>query len=242
MATASTYAFPTAMRRPLRLNRRRILSVGLMLAALCRWAGVCQWGWPTAHVPGAGRSSRSCARQRYQWRRFRPGASRAARVDGRAGRTWQPPHRASSASGWRSRSTPGCRCCRRRLQAGHEVVPGFQRIAFPVGSEHAAGGRMNVGDSVRVYVTTDRGKSDAHTTVALDQAVISAVGYQDVGLASTAGSSDAAAQRAPGKLAWVELLVDDGHAADFVQVLASGDPDVAVLPPSQSGSAGGAGQ
>src|SRR5262249_56705771 len=94
-----------------------------------------------------------------------------------------------------------------QLAGRTEVVPGFQRIAFPVGSEHAAGGRLNVGDSVRVYVTTDRGKPNAHTTLALDEAVISAVGYQDVGVASTSGSFDSTAQRPTGKLAWIELLV-----------------------------------
>ncbi len=104
------------------------------------------------------------------------------------------------------------------------------------------GGRLNVGDPVRVYVTTDRGKPNAHTTVALDQAVISAVGYQDAALASTAGSSDSTGQRPPGKLGWVELLVDDGHAADFVQTLASGDPDVAVLPALESSATAGGGQ
>src|SRR5438105_3200036 len=34
MATASVYPLPTAIRRPFRINRRRVLSVGLMLAAL----------------------------------------------------------------------------------------------------------------------------------------------------------------------------------------------------------------
>jgi hypothetical protein len=64
------------------------------------------------------------------------------------------------------------------------------------------------------------------------------VGYQDVGLASSGSNSDVAAQRPPAKLAWVELLVDDGHAAEFVQTLASGDPDVAVLPASPSATTG----
>jgi Flp pilus assembly protein CpaB len=118
-----------------------------------------------------------------------------------------------------------------------EVVAGFQRIAFPVGSEHAAGGRLNVGDSVRVYVTSDRGKSNAHTSIALDRAVVSAVGYQDAGVASSGSDT---AQRVMGKLAWAELLVDDAHAADFVQTLAAGDPDVAVLPPSESTAPDGA--
>src|ERR1700687_3238640 len=34
MATATAYAYPHTMRRPFRLNRRRVLSVGLMVAAL----------------------------------------------------------------------------------------------------------------------------------------------------------------------------------------------------------------
>jgi hypothetical protein len=72
--------------------------------------------------------------------------------------------------------------------------------------------------------------------------VVSAVGYQDIGLASTGGSPDTAVQRPPVKLAWVELLVDDGRAADFVQTLGSGDPDVAVLPASASSPSAGAGR
>jgi Flp pilus assembly protein CpaB len=120
-----------------------------------------------------------------------------------------------------------------------EFVVGFQRIAFPVGSERAAGGRLNVGDSVRVYVTSDRGKSSAHTSIALDRAVVSAVGYQDGGVASSGSET---AQRMMSKLAWVELLVDDARAPDFVQTLAAGDPDVAVLPPPASGTANGGGR
>jgi Flp pilus assembly protein CpaB len=116
-----------------------------------------------------------------------------------------------------------------------DVIPGFQRIAFPVGPEHAAGGRLRTGDSVRIYVTGDRGKTNARTEVALDRAVVSAVGYQDVGLASSASSD--AGQRATGKLAWIQVLVEDVHAGPFVQALAAGDPDVAVLPPSPAVSA-----
>lgn len=80
-----------------------------------------------------------------------------------------------------------------QLAGPTEVVPGFQRVALPVGPEHAAGGRMNVGDTVRIYVTANRGKADARTVVGLEQAVVSAVGYQDVGLASlgTGGAENA---------------------------------------------------
>src|SRR5262249_41245795 len=54
-----------------------------------------------------------------------------------------------------------------QLATQTEVVPGFQRISFPVASEHAAGGRLSIGDAVRIYVTTDRGKPGAQTSVAL---------------------------------------------------------------------------
>jgi hypothetical protein len=225
------------MRRPLRLNRRRILSVGLMLAAI---------GGGLAYVNGVGqaptypvliaahdlaRGSVISSADFVPERVTLPDTMAALAV---------PATSASGVVGQRLAEPvhAGVPLLDAQVAGRTEVIPGFERIAFPVGSEHAAGGRLTVGDSVRVYVTTDRGKPSAHTAVALDQGVISAVGYQDSGLASTAGSSDTGAPRLPGKLAWVELLVDDGHAADFVQVLASGDPDVAVLPASQSATNG----
>ena len=38
------------------------------------------------------------------------------------------------------------------------------------------------------------------------------------------------------RLAWVELLVPDARAQDFLQALATGDPDVSVLPPEGTAS------
>lgn len=241
MATLSAYAFPATMRRPFRLNRRRVLSLALMLAALI--GGL-------AYVNGVGQPPTYpvlvAARELARGSVISPGDFVPARValpDSMAALT-VPADSAQAVVGQRLAEPvhAGVPLLQAQVAGQTEVVPGFQRIAFPVASEHAAGGRLNVGDSVRVYVTTDRGKSSAHTTVALDHALISAVGYEDLGLASNASSSDATAQRPPGKLAWVELLVAEDHAADFVQMLASGDPDVAVLPPSDSGNSAGAGQ
>jgi hypothetical protein len=221
------------MRRPLRLNRRRVLSLGLMLASLI--GGL-------AYVNGVGQpptypvliAAHDLARGSVITSGdFVP--ERVALPDSTAGLT-APAGSASGVIGQRLAEPvhAGVPLLQVQLAGQTDVAPGFQRVAFPVGSEHAAGGRLNVGDAVRVYVTADRGKAGAHTTVALDQAVVSGVGYQDAGLASTDANSGAAAPRPPGKLSWIELLVDDGKAADFVQRLASGDPDVAVLPASQS--------
>ena len=237
MATASVYPLPTVMRRPFRLNRRRVLSVGLMLGALI--GGL-------AYMNGVGQQRTYpvliAAHDLPRGTVIGGGdlvPERVALPESMATLV-APADAAQGLVGQRLAETvhAGVPLLEAQLASQTEVVPGFQRISFPIASEHAAGGQMSIGDAVRVYVTTDRGKPGARTSVALDRAVVSAVGYQDVGLASTGGSSDAAVQRPPAKLAWVELLVDDGHAAAFVQTLASGDPDVAVLPASTSPAAG----
>ncbi|HEY1297151.1 MAG TPA: SAF domain-containing protein [Chloroflexota bacterium] len=241
MATASVYPLAMAMRRPLRLNRRRVLSVGLMLAALV--GGL-------AYVNGVGQQPTYpvliAVHDLPRGSVIAPGDFVPERValPESMGSLVAPMAGATGVVGQRLAETvhAGVPLLQGQLASRTDVVPGFQRVSFPVESEHAAGGRLSIGDTVRVYVTTDRGKPGAHTNVALDRAVVSGVGYQDAGLASTGSSSDTAMQRPPAKLAWVELLVDDGRAAEFVQTLASGDPDVAVLPASTSSRAAGAGR
>jgi hypothetical protein len=241
MATASVYALPRAMRQPFRLNRRRVLSVGLMLAAfiggLAYVNGVGQQ--PTYPVLIAAHDlprGSVIASGDFVPERVALPESMAPLV--------APAGAAPDLVGQRVSETvhAGVPLLEGQLATQTEVVPGFQRISFPVGSEHAAGGRLSIGDSVRVYVTTDRGKPQAQTRVALDRATVSAVGYQDTGLASSGSTSDTGPQHPPAKLGWVELLVDDGHAAEFVQTLASGDPDVAVLPASPSSATAGTAQ
>src|SRR5215472_5358825 len=119
---------------------------------------------------------------------------------------------------------------RAQLAGQGAAVPGYQRIALAVGPEHAAGGRLDIGDSVRVYVSQKRGKPEARTSVVLERATISEVGYEPTALASgTVGGSDSSS-RPRAKLAWIEFLVEDDRAQGFLQAVAAGDPDVAVLP------------
>ena len=239
MAAVSAYSYAQTMRRPFRLNRRRILSLGLMVAALLGGMaylnGVGQQ--PTypvlmaAHdVPrGAIVASNDFQPQRValpdSLASAAVPASELSRVVGQ--RLAEPVH-------------AGVPLLTAQMAGPADLGPGFQRVAFAVGPEHAAGGRLDSGDTVRVYVTTSRGKSDARTIVALDRVVVSAVGYQDVGLASSGTVGADVAQRSRGKLAWLEVLVDDAHAGDFLQALALGDPDVTVLPPATNSTQAGA--
>jgi Flp pilus assembly protein CpaB len=240
VATASAYTFAPTMRHPFRLNRRRVLSLGLMLAAfaggLAYVNGVAQA--PTYPVLIAAhdlpRGSVITGND------FMP--ERVALPDSMAALAL-PATSAPTVVGQRLAEPvhAGVPLLHAQIAGPTEVVPGFQRIAFPVPPEHAAGGRLSVGDAVRIYVTGGRGKPEAHTTVALDQAVVAALGYQDVGLASS-GGGDGSGQRAMGKLTWIEVLVDDARASSFVQSLAAGDPDVAVLPSSPGDASIGGGQ
>jgi len=239
VAAVSAYSYAQTMRRPFRLNRRRILSLGLMVAALLGGMaylnGVGQQ--PTypvlmaAHdVPrGAIVASNDFQPQRValpdSLASAAVPASELSRVVGQ--RLAEPVH-------------AGVPLLTAQMAGPADLGPGFQRVAFAVGPEHAAGGRLDSGDTVRVYVTTSRGKSDARTIVALDRVVVSAVGYQDVGLASSGTVGADVAQRSRGKLAWLEVLVDDAHAGDFLQALALGDPDVTVLPPATNSTQAGA--
>src|ERR1051326_3004672 len=139
------------MRRPLRLNRRRVLSVALMLAALIGGLG---------YVNGVGQpptypvliAAHDVARGSViGGGDFVP--ERVALPDSMAGLTVPAPP-AAYVVGQRLAEPvhAGVPLLQAELATQTELVPGFQRIAFPIASEHAAGGRLNVGDSVRVYV------------------------------------------------------------------------------------------
>lgn len=239
MATASAFPYPQTMRRPFRLNRRRVLSLGLMVAAVLGGLAYVNGVGQQATYPvliadhdsprGATISSDDFQPQRVALPDSMVAAtvpvSALSRVVGK--RLAEPMH-------------TGVPLLEAQIAGPTELVAGFQRVAFAVGPEHAAGGRLDIGDAVRVYVTTDRGKPTARTLVGLDRVIVSAVGYQDVGLASSGTGGADGAQRSRGKLAWLEILVDDAHAGDFLQALASGDPDVAALPPVPGATQDGA--
>jgi Flp pilus assembly protein CpaB len=80
------------------------------------------------------------------------------------------------------------------------VPPGGGIVALPVSASSAAGGRIQVGDHVRVIATWNRGRVDARTQTILADAIV-----EDVGRAPQAGlgaSADAA-------LSSVSVVVDD---------------------------------
>lgn len=239
MATASAFSYQQSIRRPFRVNRRRIMSVGLMVAAFV--GGL-------AYVNGVGQQATYpvliAARDLQRGATVSPDDFQPQRValpDSMAAAT-VPASALSRVVGKRLAEPmhTGVPLLEAQLAGPAELVPGFQRVAFAVGPEHAAGGRLDVGDAVRVYVTTDRGKPAARTTVGLDRVLVSAVGYQDTGLASSGAGGADGAPRSRGKLAWLEVLVDDAHAGEFLQALATGDPDVTALPPVTGATAGGA--
>ena len=233
MATASAFSYTQTMRRPFRLNRRRVLSLGFMVAALLGGLaylnGVGQQ--PTYPVLIAARDvargALITANDLQPQRVALPDsmaavavpASALSRVVGQ--RLAEPVH-------------AGVPLLEAQVARPTELVTGFQRVAFPVGPEHAAGAGSTS--------ATRCGSTSQPTAASLPREPwlgSPRPSYPQSGIRTSVSRRQAAptcAPRSRGKLAWIEVLVDDAQAGGFLQILAAGDPDVTVLPPAPATS------
>lgn len=95
------------------------------------------------------------------------------------------------------------------------VPPGGGVVALPVSATSAAGGRIGIGDHVRVIATWNRTRDDAKTQTILADAVV-----EDVGRAPTSELGAAAAGGAGnGPIAFVSVVVND--PTEMEQVVAA---------------------
>src|SRR5437660_3762374 len=131
------------MRRPFHLNRRRVVSVGLMLSALI--GGL-------AYVNGVGQQPTYpvlVAAHDVQRGSVIAGGDfvpeRVALPESMASLV-APAGAAPEVVGQRLAETvhAGVPLLSSQIAGQTEVVPGFQRISFPIGSEHDAGGQMSI--------------------------------------------------------------------------------------------------
>jgi len=127
---------------------------------------------------------------------------------------------------------------RAQLSARSPLAPDQMVHTVPISAETAAGGRIRPGDSVRVFVTTDRGKPESRTTVVLARATVYDVGFDDrlgvVSTSSAAGGADAAdsTSRGPrGRPAWISLSVTEEQALQLARARWNGELDIDLLPP-----------
>lgn len=120
------------------------------------------------------------------------------------------------------------------------LSPGHVALTIPISPETAVGGTLQVGDSVEVFLTTNKGKPDAQTTVVLPHTTIYGVGHaQPIGAINT-GIGDGSASLGPVK--WLTLVVTPDQAAQLARARWAGELDVALLPPAQGSENAGNGR
>jgi Flp pilus assembly protein CpaB len=123
---------------------------------------------------------------------------------------------------------------RAQVSARAPLAPDRQALTVPVGPASAVGGRLRPGDAVRVYLTTEKGRPEAHTTVVLDRVTVYDVGHEEpAGAVATGGAGPAGVARGP--ISWATLLVTPEEGRQLAQARWAGELDLALLPAEAAG-------
>ncbi len=127
-----------------------------------------------------------------------------------------------------------------RAQLSSRPSLGAGQVAFsiPVTADSAAGGRLQPGDSVRIYATTAKDTPSARTSVVVDRATVLNVGYDpQLGTAGpTESTQDSSGSAAPAAVRSLTLVVTEQEAQQLAFARWNGELDVALLPPVTTGS------
>ena len=226
MAAAPTALTPSrALRRPRRLDLRGLLGVLLLLAATGGSIGV--WSnlsdsrgvvVATRDLPaGATLGAGDLAVTRVRVEDAVYGAAvPAAELPGLVGRQLAEPAHARQL------------LTRAQVSSRPPLAPDRMALTVPVGPTAAVGGRLRPGDRVRVHLTTEKGKPEAHTTVVLERVAVYDVGFDERAGAVAGGAGPAAAPRGP--ISWATLLVTPEEGRQLTQARWAGELDLALLP------------
>jgi Flp pilus assembly protein CpaB len=121
---------------------------------------------------------------------------------------------------------------RGQLSSRPALEAGQLAMTVPIRPDTAVGGRIQVGDTVRVLLTTNKGKTDSRTTVVLSRTTVYEVGRDDRVTAVSTSSSTGADRTTPqGPASWLTLVVTPEHAIALAEARWNGELDVALLPP-----------
>lgn len=118
-----------------------------------------------------------------------------------------------------------------RAQIGGDLPlkPDEVAMSISVKNESAAGGKIRVGDVVRVIATVDKGQPNGRTSVVVERAIVYGVGRDErVGAISSSGDT---ARDTGGPLTSLTLVVTADQALRIAAVKHGGELDVVLLPP-----------
>ena len=119
-----------------------------------------------------------------------------------------------------------------RGQLSRRPLLGPDQLAFSVAiaADSAAGGRIRAGDAVEVFLTTDKGRPEAKTSVVLESAVVYDVGYDANQLVASGGGAGETRTSGEGMLRSLTLAVSEAQAKALARAKWSGELDVALRP------------
>lgn len=121
---------------------------------------------------------------------------------------------------------------RGQLSSRAALEAGQLAMTVPIRPDTAVGGRMQPGDTVRVLLTTNKGKPDSKTSVVLTRATVYEVGREErVTVVSTSGASGGERPAAQGPASWLTLIVTPEQAVALAEARWNGELDVVLLPP-----------
>ena len=123
---------------------------------------------------------------------------------------------------------------RAQLASQYGLAADQVAITIPAKPESAVDGRLKAGDLVQVLVTVvDKARNEAHAREVLERAQVFEVGRD-----STSGSSSTSAlggTDARGPITSVTLAITADQARQLAEARRSGELDILLLPPSESG-------
>jgi Flp pilus assembly protein CpaB len=120
---------------------------------------------------------------------------------------------------------------RAQVAATSQLAPDQLAYTIPARPDAAVGGRLHVGDAVRVLATTvDKTDDTANSRVVVDRAVVFDVGRDTTGTfdGPVGGASDAPDR---GTITSVTLAVSLDQAQQLAEARRTGELDIALLPP-----------
>lgn len=105
-------------------------------------------------------------------------------------------------------------------------------MTVPIRPDTAVGGRIQPGDTVRILLTTNKGKPESKTSIVLTRTTVYEVGHDErVTVVSTSSSSGSDRPANQGPASWLTLIVTPEQAVALAEARWNGELDVALLPP-----------
>lgn len=102
-------------------------------------------------------------------------------------------------------------------------------ITIPVSADTAAGGRIQPGDVVEVFVTLGKDSPVVRSRVVLPNVAVYDVG-RDPGITTVSTNSSSSGSLGQGGVSWLSLIVTQTQALQLAQAKWAGQLDVALLP------------